>query len=243
MLKYALFVAACLLVRPALAQIDCNAGMDKVDASAEFPLSARDYIKVIVANEHEFVKALGKQGYAADITVETLNGDAVDGAFHRASVVDFDSSGARRETVAPGASNTLTRLTLTERDISVLGDPMSFALTADSFADRDIVYSGRQKFRDINLALFDSLPRSDKATPHGFAGRTWVRGRKAAIVKTCGRSADYPVADMRFEVLRQQSADENYYPVTVRADEEVPIGGAPVRIRLTVKFSDYKPRP
>ena len=242
MLKFALFVAAWLLAGPALAQIDCNAGMDKVDASADSPLSARDYIRVVVANEHEFVKALGRLGYAADITIETLKDDAVDGAFHRESVVDFDSSGARRETVAPGASNTLTRLKLTDKDVSVLGDPMSFALTADSFADRDIVYSGRQRFGDINLALFDSLPRSDKATPHGFAGRTWVRGRKAAIVKTCGRSADYPVADMRFEVLRQQSSDENYYPVSVRADEDVPIDGAPVHIRLTVKFSNYKPR-
>lgn len=243
MLKLASFVAAWLLAVPAFAQIDCNAGLDPVDASADFPLSARDFIKVIVANEHEFVKALGKQGYAADITVETLKGDTVDGAYHRGSVVDFDPSGARRETVAPGAGNTLTRLKLRDKDISVLGDPMSFALTADSFADRDIVYSGRQKYRDINLALFDALPRSDKSTPHAFAGRTWVRGRNSAIVKTCGRNADYPIADMRYEVLRQQFGDENYYPVTVRADEEMQIDGAPVHIRVTVKYSDYKPRP
>jgi hypothetical protein len=243
MMKVASFLVTWLLAVPAFAQVDCNAGMEPIDASADFPLSAREYIRVVVANERDFVKALGNHGYAVDIKVETLKADAVDGVFHRASVVDFDAGGARRETVAAGATNTLSRLKLSDKDISLLGDPMSFALTADSFADRDIVYSGRQKYGELNLALFDALPRSDRSTDHAFAGRTWVRGVKASIVKTCGRDADYPIANMRFEVLRAQVVDENYYPVTIRADEEIPIDGVPVHIRLTVKYSDYKPKP
>ena len=243
MTKFASFLAAWLLAVPAFAQVDCNAGMAAIDASADFPLSARDFIRVVVANERDFVKALGNHGYAVDITVETLKGDTVDGVFHRSAVVDFDAGGARRETVAPGTTNTLGRLRLSDRDISLLGDPMSFALTPDSFSDRDIVYSGRQRYDGHNLALFDSLPRSDKSTDHAFAGRAWVRGLKSLIVKTCGRNIDYPIANMRYEVLRAQVVDENYYPATVRADEEIPIDGVPVHIRLTVKFSDYKPKP
>src|SRR5471032_1606347 len=77
MVKFVSFVAAWLLAAPAFAQIDCNAGMEPVDASADFSLTAREYIKVIVANEHAFVKALGNQGYAVDIAVETLKGDTV----------------------------------------------------------------------------------------------------------------------------------------------------------------------
>jgi hypothetical protein len=242
MMNFASFIAAWLLAVPAFAQVDCNAGMGPIDASADFSLSAREFIKVVVANEHEFVKALGTHGYAVDITVETLKGDTVDGVFHRAAVVDFDASGARRETVAPGATNSLVRLKLSDKDIGLLGDPMSFALTSDSFADRDIVYSGRQRYGEHNLALFDSLPRTDKSTERAFAGRTWVRGAKSSIVKTCGRDADYPIGNMRFEVLRAQSVDENYYPVTVRTDEEIPIEGVPVHIRVTVRYSDYKPK-
>jgi len=158
------------------------------------------------------VKALGNHGYAVDMKVETQKGDTVDGVFHRAYVVDFDASGARREAVAPEATNTLGRLKLADKDIGLLGDPMSLALTADSFADRDIVYSGREKYGEHNLALFDALP-------------------------------DYPIGDMRFEVLRAQVVDENYYPVTIRADEEISIDGVPVHIRLTVKYSDYTPKP
>src|ERR1700738_4558252 len=158
MTRFLSFLAACLLALPTFAQDDCNAGMEPIDTAADFPLSARDFIKVIVANEHTFVKALGNYGYSVDIKVETLQGETVDGEFHRVSVVDFDASGTRRETVADGAKNTLSRFKLSSKDISVLGDPMSFALTADSFADRDVVYSGRQKLEDRNLAIFDILP-------------------------------------------------------------------------------------
>ncbi len=242
MVKFASFLAAWLLAVPAFAQVDCNAGMEPIDAAADFPLSARDFIKVVVANERDFVKALGSHGYTVDIKVETLKGDVVDGVFHRSAVVDFDASGARRETVGAGATNTLGRLKLSDRDIGLLGDPMSFALTPDSFADRDIVYSGRQRYDGHNLALFDALPRTDKSTDRAFAGRTWVRGSKGAIVKTCGRDIDYPIANMRYEALRAQVVDENYYPITVRADEEIPIDGTPVHIRLTIKYSDYKPK-
>lgn len=104
------------------------------------------------------MKALGNHGYAVDMKVETQKGDTVDGVFHRPYVVDFDASGARREDVAPDATNTLGRLKLADKDIGLLGDPMSLALTADSFADRDIVYSRREKYSEHNLALFDALP-------------------------------------------------------------------------------------
>jgi hypothetical protein len=242
MIRLLPFFAAALLAAPAFAQVDCNAGMGPIDPAAESPLNAREFIRVIVANEHDLVKALGNHGYAVDIRIETLNGDKVDGEFHRLSVVDFDPSGARRETVKGETTNTLTRLKLQDKDIGQLGDPMSFALTSDSFADRDIVYSGRQALADRNLSVFDILPRSDNSTERAFAGRTWVRGRTSAIVKTCGRDAGYPIGNMRFEVVRAPIVADSYFPVLVRTDETTPVDGAPVHVRVTVKYTDYKAR-
>ena len=243
MTKFLSFIAAWLLAVPALAQVDCNAGMEPIDTAADFPLSARDYIKTIVANEQKFLKALSSYGYSVDIKVETLQGETVDGEFHRVSIVGLDASGAHRETVADGAVNTLSRFKLSDKDVATLSDPMSFALTADSFTDRDVVYSGRQKLDDRNLAIFDILPRSDKDFGHAFGGRTWVRGLAAPIVRTCGRSADYPVSAMRFEVSRAQVAGEEYFPVRARAYENAQVDGQPVRVRVTVKYFDYKAKP
>jgi hypothetical protein len=243
MMKVAPFLAVWLLALPAVAEVDCNAGMEAIDASADFPLNAREFTKVVVPNERALVKTLGKTGYAADLKVETLNGDLADGAFHRTSVVEFDPGGARRETVVGDTVNTLARLKLSDKDIGLLADPASFALTPDNFGDRDIVYSGRQKSGERNFAVFDVLPRSQTNFGHAFAGRVWIRGRGTAIVKTCGRHADYPIAPMRYEITRAEIVDEKYVPVLARADEDVPIDGSPVHVRVTVTYSDYRTRP
>ncbi len=242
MTKFVPFLVAWLLALPALAQVDCNTGMEPIDRAADFSLSAPDFIKVVAAKEQKFTKALGSYGYDIDVKVETLDGDTVDGEFHRASTVSFEG-GARKETVAEGAVNTLKRLKLSDRDVAALADPTSFTFEANSFANRDIVYSGRQKMDGHNLAIFDALPRSAQSLGHSFEGRTWVRGRDNAIVKTCGRSTDFPVATVRFASLREQIADTNYFPVLIRADETLPIDGTPVHVRVTVKFSNYRARP
>lgn len=243
MMKFVTFLLSCVLAGPAFAQVDCNAGMEPIDRSADFPLTARDYIKVVTAKEQQFTKALGSFGYAIDIKVETVQGDTVDGEFRRASVLGFDAAGARKETAAEGATNTLTRLKLSDKAIAALGNPASFTFDAESFANRDIVYSGRQKMDDHNLAIFDVLPRSDRPLGHAFEGRTWVRGRDRAILKSCGRSADFPMAMLRFVSLRDQVAETNYFPVLVRADEDLQVDGAPVHVRVTVKFSNYRAKP
>lgn len=244
MTKFPLFLAVTLFALPAAAQVDCNAGMEPIDRTAGFALTASDFVKTIATREQKFSKALGGFGYDIDITVETLDGDTVDGTFHRASTVAFDG-GSRKETVAEGAVDTLKRLKLAARDIAALADPVSFILDGDSFANRYIVYSGRQKMADRNLAIFDALPRSSLAaeTGHGFEGRTWVKGRERSIVKTCGRSNDFPVAFLRFSTLRAQVADENFFPVLVTADETMPVDGAPVHVRVTVKFSNFRAKP
>jgi len=242
MMKFASFLAASLFALPALAQVDCNAGMEPIDRAADFSLGAPDFIKVVAAKEQKFTRALGSYGYDIDIRVETLDGDKVDGEFYRTSTLGFDG-GTRKETMAEGAVNTLKRIKLSDRDIAALADPTSFTFETDSFANRDIVYSGRQKMADHNLAVFDVLPRSSQSLGHAFEGRTWVRARDMAIVKSCGRSTDFPVATLRFSSLREQVADANYFPALIQADENLPVDGAPVHVRVTVKFSNYRAKP
>ena len=96
---------------------------------------------------------------------------------------------------------------------------------------------------DSNLIVFDVLPRSAQPLGHAFEGRTWVRGRDTAIARICGRSTDFPIANMRFAASASGSPTEAIFLVVVRADEDAQIGGAPVHVRATVKFSNYRARP
>ena len=242
MTPVAVFTSVLLLAAPALAQIDCTQGMAPIDRDAPSSMSALEFTRAVSAKEAAFAKAFAGFGYMAEVSVETLQGDTVDGAFHQTFVVASDGSGARTAKPQGPATNTLTRLKLAEKDIDALVTAPPFALTSDVVAEKDAVYSGRQQVGDHKASVFDLLPRNDQAPLHGFIGRVWVWTSRRAVLKSCGRAASFPIAPMRYEIVRAQVAGEDWFPLLMRADEDVRLGEAPVHIRVNVKYSDYKAR-
>jgi hypothetical protein len=235
----ACLVFAAALAGPAWAEVKCAEDLAEVDSGAESRMSAQDFVREVLAKEAEFTKALANFGYKTEAVVETLDGDTVDGEFRQVSTLGFDASGPRRE-IADGAVNTLKRIKFTERDLDSLRDALT--LTPDRIATGDIVYSGRQRTGQFNASLFDILPRDPAGEVRGFQGRVWVRAREDAIMRLCGRSGATPIAPMRFAVERALVAEQYWFPVLIRADENARIGKETVHVRLTVKYSDYKAR-
>jgi len=229
---------ALLVATPAVAQVKCGEGLPPIDRDADSRMSAQDFVHDVTAKEAAFAKALGNFGYTTEASVQTLTGDSVDGEFRQVSTLGFDANGPRREVT--DSANTLQRIKFAERDLDQLRD--AFTLTGDRIATGDIVYSGRQRIDPFNASLFDVLPRDPSAEPRGFVGRVWVRAREDAIMRLCGRSALTPIAPLRFEVVRTLVAEQHWFPMLIRADEEAKIGDDRVRMRVTVKYSNYKPR-
>lgn len=238
----ATFLPVLLVAMPALAQIDCNAGMQPIDTGADSRMSAPEFITKVAARESALTKAFTGFGYAADISIQTIANDAVDGEFHEVVTVAFDPAGVRTATPVQPPTNTLARLKLSDKDIDTFVTAPPFALTIDVLAEKDAVYSGRQQVADHNASVFDMLPRNDQAPLRGFIGRTWVWTSKASVLRTCGRSSAFPIAPMRYEIQRIQVAGDNWFPALIRADEEARIGDGTVHVRVTVKYSDYKAR-
>jgi hypothetical protein len=86
------------------------------------------------------------------------------------------------------------------------------------------------------------LPRSQQSETRGFSGRVWVWEREDVILKTCGRNAAFPIAPLRYEIVRGQIAGNKWLPVLLRADENAVVKDQTVHVRVTVKYSDYKTR-
>jgi len=232
-------VATVALAGPAWAEVKCAEDLAEVDSSAESRMTAQDFAREVLAKEADFAKALANFSYKTEALVETLDGDTVDGEFRQVSTIGFDATGPKRE-IAEGAVNTLKRIKFADRDLDTLRD--AFTLTPDRVATGDIVYSGRQRTGQFNASLFDIVPRNATADVRGFQGRVWVRGREDAIMRICGRTASAPIAPMRFLVVRELVAEQYWFPVLIRADEDARIGKETVHVRLTVKYSDYKAR-
>jgi hypothetical protein len=242
MIPAAVFAAVLLLATPVFAQIDCTQGMAPIERDATSPMSPLEFTRSVSAKEAAFAKAFASFGYTVEMSVETLQGSAVDGAFHQTFVVGSDGSTARTARPEGPATNTLTRLKLAEKDVETLVTAPPFGLTADVMAEKDAVYSGRQRVAGHKASVFDLLPRNDQAPLRGFIGRVWIWTSRSTVLKSCGRAANFPIAPMRYEILRGPVAEHNWFPVLVRADEEVRLGGAPVHVRLNVKYSNYKAR-
>jgi hypothetical protein len=232
-------MAAFAVAWPAVAQVKCGDDLGPVDQNAESRMSAPDFVHRVSAKEAAFARALASFGYTVEATIQTLQGDTVDGEYRHVSTLSFDASGPKRE-IAGGAVNTLTRIKFADRDLEALRD--AFVLTADRVSAGDIAYSGRQRIGEINASLFDIMPRNAAADVRGFEGRTWVRARDVAVMRRCGRSSSSPIAPMRFQVVRALVADQYWFPVSIRADEDARIGKETVHVRVTVKYSDYKAR-
>jgi len=231
--------AAIAVAWPVMAQVKCGDDLGPVDQDAESRMSAPDFVRRVSVKEAVFARALANFGYTVEATVQTLQGDTVDGEYRHTSTHSFDASGPKRE-VAEGSVNNLTRIKFADRDIEALRD--AFVLTADRVSAGDIAYSGRQRVGEINASLFDIMPRSATADVRGFEGRTWVRARDDAVMRLCGRSSSSPIAPMRFQVVRALVAEQYWFPVSFRADEDARIGTETVHVRVTVKYSDYKAR-
>lgn len=230
---------------PAEGRVDCNEGLRALDATADSRLTAQDFISEIAAKETALSRAFATFGYRLEVVVQTLKGDEVDGEFRQALLSEFDDTGARRDRLEGETINTLKRIKFSESDVWAFRDTLPFTLTMDKLADRDIVYSGRQAMGDVRLHVFDILPRHGVDRERAFLGRTWVRGRTMGIVRTCGRSPGFPIARMRYEVIRGEvPGSDDYLPFSIRADEDVDVDGEKVHVRINVTYRNYsKKRP
>ena len=241
------FASVLLLAGPAFApsafaQVNCNEGMPPIESTADSQMSVPDFIRSVAAKESAFAKAFANFGYTADVSIQTLQGDTVDGELHLVSTVAFDPAGVRGAKPDAASSNTLSRLKLSNKEIDSFVLAPAFALTSETIAERDAVYSGRQQVGDHNASVFDLLPRNDQAMLRGFSGRAWVLASQSAVLKTCGRSSNLPIGQIRYEVERVQVAGDNWFPALIRADETMRVGDADVHVRVTVKYADYKAR-
>jgi hypothetical protein len=237
---FVLVLIGVLGAGPALAQVNCNDGLEPIDGKADSRITVTDFVKTVVANEAVITRALGDFGYGVEISYRTLDAAGqADGEYRQTIKVSFEDGGRRVRTAGEPVS-TLRRVSPPKVDVDQLRD--SFTLTADLVTRRDIVFSGRQKVGDFSAHVFDILPR-DNQPVKGFAGRTWVRGRENQIARFCGRMEDGPFGNLRYLVRRVLVADKFWLPAAITADETIRASdGSDVHMRLDVAYSDYAAR-
>ena len=206
-----------------------------------------DIIRKFTAKETEFRRALNSYAFKRDALIQELGmGGQVVGEYHRVSDFTFDDHGARFEKIGFFPMPSIQGFSVTNEDLEDLGGVNPFALEGAQAAQYNFKYAGKERIDELDLYVFDVVPKvmpSPKSKERVFVGRIWVDDHDLQIVKAKGKagpetkSNKFPVV----ETFREQIDGKYWFPTYVYADDDLIFdNGTDVRIRMRVKYTDFK---
>ncbi|MCB1023441.1 MAG: hypothetical protein KDB79_03570 [Acidobacteria bacterium] len=205
-------------------------------------------IKKFTKNEDDFRFALTNYVLDRSATVQTVGlGGLITGTFRRDSFLTFTKDGKRFEKIEYAPPSTLTEISITPQDLEDLGGVNPFAINPQDVSLYTFSYLGKQKIDDLNLHVFDVrpkvIPNPKKTDKRLFVGRIWVDDEDFMIVKSKGKGIP-ETKDNKFPVVEtwRTNVDGKYwFPAYTAADDELVFdSGQVVKIRMRVRYDDYK---
>jgi hypothetical protein len=205
-----------------------------------------EIIRKFAAKEAEFRKARENYTYRQSVKMEELDPDGnPQGKWEITSDIIFGPNKQRLEKVVYAPMITLRNLTLTPQDEQDLRNVQPFVLTTEDVGKYIIDYTGKQNADEIPCFTFNVRPKTMVKGERYFEGQIWVDDRDLQIVKTFGKGVgllkknednQFP----KFETYRQQVDGKYWFPVYTHADDVLHFRNSSQRIRMVVKYQDYK---
>jgi len=218
------------------------------EISKESPsIPVDEIIQKFGEREAEFKTERDNFTYTQSFLIQTIddNGDP-DGEYQMTSDIVFTPAGERYEKITYAPPPTLQRITLSEQDLQDLRNIQPFVLTTSELPKYDITYVGRQHVDELSTYVFDVAPKKIEKNQRYFQGRIWVDDKDLEIVKTDGkavpdiRKGDNENVFPRFETYRENIEGHYWFPTYTRSDDTLRFRTQSVRIRMIVRYSDYK---
>lgn len=250
-LKLSMRVLFCAILLPALLRADteCDEGAGPLNPAQPKGITSQEILQKLAAKEEVFREARNNYTYTQDITVQTLEGNTVDGEFHQVWDITYDDKGNRIENVTFAPMDSLKRVSMTKEDFDDIRNRLPFVLTTEDLPLYDVLYAGQQHVDEIDTYVFDMAPKKMEKGRRYFQGRIWVDNKDFQIVKTCGRNGPDVHAKKRneqenltpkFVTYREQIDGQYWFPTYTRADDELRFQTGEVHIREIIKYSNYK---
>jgi len=213
------------------------------------PIPAPEIIQRFAARETEFRAARDNYTYRQSVKVQELDFDSRPaGTYEMTSDVVFTPEGKRFERVFYEPVPTLKRISISPEDLSDIQNIQPFVMTTEELPLYTLDYLGRQPLDELTAYLFRVTPKKIDPRHRLFQGLIWVDDQDFQIVKTYGKA----VPDLNqgkegrenlfpmFETYREQVDGKYWFPTYTRAEDTLPFKTGPVRIRMIIRYSNYK---
>jgi len=224
-------------------------GESELDSSPPQGITEQEIIQRFAAKEKEFKIAREQYAYRQSLTVQTLDGDSVNGEFKEVEDVLFDDRGNRIEHVVFAPESTLQGILMTKEDYDDIRRRMPFVLTSDEISEYQILYVGKQRIDELGTYVFDIAPKQIEKNKRYFQGRIWVDDQDFQIVKTYGKNVPDLGTKKRggqenlfpnFTTWRDRVDGKYWFPVYTKVDDTLHFSTGDIHIRQVVKYTDYK---
>jgi hypothetical protein len=230
-------------VAPPVAQRDSSSEISAAPPS----VPVEQIIQQFAAREEEFRKERDNYTYTQTFVIQTIDADGMpDGEHRMTSEILFTPGGKRYERVTDAPAPTLQRISLSQQDLDDLEHVQPFVLTTQELPKYNVTYVGRQQLDELGTYVFDVAPKTIEKNQRYFQGRIWVEDKDLEIVKTDGKA----VPDIkkkgnenvfpRFETFRENIEGHYWFPTYTRSNDTLHFTGGDVRIRMTVRYANYK---
>ncbi len=208
------------------------------------PAQVDEIVTKFAAKEAEFAIARGNYTYRQTAKIQELDeGGSPHGKYEIVSDIVFTPK--RTERVVRAPVSTLQNILLTPEDEKDLQDVQPFVLTTKEIPAYNIRFLGREKLDEIPCYSFSVKPKKMESGKRYFEGVVWVDDKDMQIVKSYGRGVGVIKKNSdnqfpKFETYREQIDGKYWFPTYTIANDTLNFKAGPQRIRMTVKYEDYK---
>lgn len=217
------------------------------------PLTARaqepppDLAKRVAQRATETRRARDQYTYRQSVAIEELSASgARAGEYREVRDIVFSPQQERSEQFAGKPVDRLKRLKLTEEDFRDIREVQPFLFDAGQLWFYQTRFRGEETIDGVECYLLQVSPRQILAGQRLFDGLIWVDKKDCGIVRTDGkavpeiRSLKSENLFPRFTTIWEPVDGSFRFPVYTFADDTLDFRVGPQRIRLTIRYSNYK---
>ena len=207
-----------------------------------------DLAKRVAARATEARLAREHYAYRQTVLVEEVSGSgAREGDYREVREVVFSPEAERSEKLVGKPVQRLAHLKLTEEDFRDIREVQPFLFDQDQLWAYETKAKGEETMDDVDCFLLQVRPRQILAGQRLFDGLLWVSKKDFSIVRTEGKAVPETHSKSgqenlfpRFTTIWKPIDGGYWFPVHTYADDTLDFRVGPQRMRLTIRYSDYK---
>ena len=201
----------------------------------------------IAHEESETQAARNDYTYRQTVVFAELDAHGAEtGHYREERDVIFSPEHERTEQMIGTPLDTLKRLKLTNEDFQDIRGIQPFVMTEDQLWNYETKFRGDENIDGVDCWVLQVRPRQILQGQRLFDGMLWADKKDFSIVRLEGQAVPQMLSRKsenlfpRFTTIRQIVDGRHRFPVATYADDTLPFSTGLLRVRMTIRYSQYK---